>query len=385
MPLNPVTMANYKWITRLETDGYANTNHTYTTPQDTEENGDSEQTYTTMVVCGTPLRETKCLFVTEMNDFYTDQELNTLYHSADEYRNAILKYGYIYKSQKFENADTPVKLLEYATDWVKNNYHGGITSFSINALDMHNAGVDTDKYLVGQRVMVCYPDPILGEETQQTLTIISAEYDLYSPDKNNYKIGIPDVAMKKVYGETSSKSGGGGGGGKTTDENDTEVEVDEVEDTVDEADRQITEIIQKMIYKNMKNGDSGYDLGDSQTPGQANPLGNYTYNLTADGATVTQLKAATVAASGNVVGKYIRSEGGLDANKLGVNSGSITSLTSGKIENSGNISTQSLDITNLLKTGQLSVGGTTVSFGASGGKPQITINGVTYTMETVSQ
>ena len=216
---------------------------------------------------------------------------------------------------------------------------------------MHNAGIDTEKYLVGQRVPVIYIDPFIHQEVQQTLTIISCDYNLESPDKNNYKIGIPDVAMNKVYGETKKKSGGGGGGGKTADETDNEVDLDGVNDTVDEATRQFDEILWTMIYKTQKNGDSGYDLGTSETPGQRSPFSNFTYNLTADGVTSTQVKTNTIHATRQMTAKYIKSEGGLDADVLGVNKGNITDLASDAIKNTGLTETGLLEVLETIQAG----------------------------------
>jgi len=281
--IDGITQGAYRWIAHLIPEQYGGTDHHYVTPED-QDPADEEWEWVTTVVCGTPLRKTKCLFVPEMNDFYTDDQLNTIYHSADEYRNAMFKYGLIYKTQKFENAETPQQLLDFAKDWIKNNYHGGITSFNITALDMHLMGEQVDQYLVGQRVNVMYMDPALQEETTQTLTVISAEYDLNNPDKNSYKIGIPDVTLNKVYGETSKSGGGGGGGGKGSDEtdNETNTELDQLGDDTDEAKRDWLEYALAMLFKGTKNGDEAFDFGDLLPPGVDDPTGDWVYGLSPD-------------------------------------------------------------------------------------------------------
>lgn len=281
--IDGIDQGKYRWLAHLIQEQYGGTDHEYTDPTDQDPEDTEYETYT-VVICGTPLRQTKCLFVPEMNDFYTDQQLNTIYHSADEYRNAVFKYGLVYKTQKFENAETPQQLLDFAKDWIKNNYHGGITSFNITALDMHLLGEVVDQYLVGQRVNVAYMDPALQEETTQTLTVISAEYDLCNPDKNAYKIGIPDVTLNKVYGETSKSGGGGGGGGKPSDETDTETstELDQLGDDTDETKRDWLEYALGMLFKGTKNGDEAFNFGDMLPPNVDDPTGDWVYGLSPD-------------------------------------------------------------------------------------------------------
>ena len=311
----------YQWMTRTANASYTKTTHEYTNPADTEETNVQRTGYTTRVVCGTPLRKTKCLFVPEMKDFYTDNELNTVYHSASEYKNAVKKYGLIYKSQKFENADTAQKLLNYAKDWIKNNYHGGITSFNITALDMHTLGVDTDQYMMGQRVNVEYKDPVLGNDVSQTLTVISAEYDLYNPENNTFKIGIPDVALNKVYGETSKTGSGGTGGSKPSDQtdNDTNTEVDTLNTMQDISTRSLMEIFWTTLYKATKNGDSSYDWGTWTPPSQTDPTGDWVYALTPDILNSGSVKSILGEFSTSLSSAYIRSTGGVDADQMTAN------------------------------------------------------------------
>lgn len=317
----------YNFITTVINSRYSSTEHTYTDPEDDEEDDESQYEYVSTVVVGTPLRETKCIFVPEMNDFYTDEELNTVYHSADEYRYAIDKYGLVYKSQKFENADTAEKLLEYSKDWIKNNYHGGISNFSVTALDLHILNPEFDKYLVGQQAAVCYMDPATRNETTQTLTVISAEYDLNNPEKNSYKIGIPDVTLNKVYGETSKSGGGGGGGGKSSDETDdeTNTEVDGLADKSEEDAARKLELLWGLIYKGMKDGDTSFSLGELETPNTKDPTSDWSYGLTADIMKSGAFQGVN-AVIDNVNTKYVRCSGNLSGEEVKANKGSITDI-----------------------------------------------------------
>ena len=138
-------------------------------------------------------------------------ELNEIYHSESEYSDAISNYGYIYKSVKFENADDTTKLKQYCMDWIKNNYHGGLSSFDVTAFDLKIVGESQEPLWVGDLVTVIFPDVNgSGGTSQIKYTIIKIEYDLYNPEATKYRIGIPDSSLNKTYGEakkTSSKSG----------------------------------------------------------------------------------------------------------------------------------------------------------------------------------
>lgn len=338
--LTGFTQGAYNAVTNFQKKVLNSLTHFSTKASDNEETNTTIQQYKTSVIYGEPLRPTKFLFVPEMNDFYTDEQLNTVYHSADEYRHAVDKYGFIYKSQKFENADTVQKLLDYAKDWIKNNYHGGIINFTITALDMHALGHnDLDKYTVGRRVEVKYPDPALNTQASQTLTIISAEYDLNNPEKNRYKIGIPDVTLNKVYGETSKSGGGGGGGGKTSDETDeeTNAEVDGLIDAEDLVDR----ILDQKTWAHVLTGlntdadvEGKFQLSDLLTPGERDPTSSYTFAMAADALKSTLVEGVKATFS-NIFGNYIKSSGGVDADTISANA-----------SNTGRTNAESVDVLN---------------------------------------
>lgn len=162
----------------------------------------------------------KELYVKDIASIYSDAELNTGYHNKADYQNSLNDYGVIYKVQNFSNADTVDKLRTWAWDWIKNNYHGGLTSFTATAIDMKILG-GSDVLLAGDQVKVKYPT---GTGTaEKIMTVLSAEYDLVKPENNSYEIGIPDNELNRSYGEkaeksskasASGKSSAGGGAGK---------------------------------------------------------------------------------------------------------------------------------------------------------------------------
>lgn len=154
----------------------------------------------------------KELYVNQIGTVYTDEELNVGYHNKDDYLSSLDKYGIIYKTQNFGNADTVDKLRAWAWDWIKNNYHGGLTSFNATAVDMKVIG-GTDPILSGDQVYVRYPSGN-GTQVQKTMTVLSVEFDLVNPQNNNYSIGIPDIALNRSYGENGNKSSGGSGSAK---------------------------------------------------------------------------------------------------------------------------------------------------------------------------
>lgn len=162
---------------------------------------------------------------------FSDDELNKGYHTKEDYQNAINNFGMIYKTVTFENADNCDKLFSYATDWIKNNFLGSITSYDITALDIANQDPTVNPILVGDEVKVVHPS--IGEKI---LTAISIDYDLYNPWKTKYKIGSPNNLLNATYGVANKKSGGkkgsgdgitgGGGGGGGGNEPPTQQQID---------------------------------------------------------------------------------------------------------------------------------------------------------------
>lgn len=153
----------------------------------------------------------KRILVPQIVSQFPDSVLNSGYHNKNDYLNAVNKYGIISKVEKFQNADTQEKLWNYCLDWIRTNYMGGITSFDITALDMHNWDENVQKYLVGDRVLVIYPDPDSngngsGTDISRVMTATSITYYLNEPDKNSYTIGMPNNLIQRTYGSANSKS-----------------------------------------------------------------------------------------------------------------------------------------------------------------------------------
>ena len=177
------------------------------------------------------------LYVKDIGNHFTDEELNRGYHRKADYLSSLDDYGIIYKMISFPNAETQTDLASWAWDWIRENYHGGITSFNATALDLKIIGEADNPLLAGDRVTVRYPIGN-GDIRSQVLTIVTAEYDLHHPEKNSYTIGIPDVRLNRTYGEkvnkkSSSSGGKGAGGGRGIKKPNTE----ESNDDDDEGNR----------------------------------------------------------------------------------------------------------------------------------------------------
>ena len=173
------------------------------------------------------------ILVPQITKVYTESQLNNGYVTKSIYERAVSQYGIIYKVQKFQNADTQEKLWEYACDWIKNNYVGGITSYDLSAVDMHHVDNHVQKYLAGDCVSLTIHsdmtelDEYNPDKQSNTVrrTLLSVKYDLHHPDKNKYTAGIPSDILNLEYGIASTSKGGGkggagakGGGGKKTQE-----------------------------------------------------------------------------------------------------------------------------------------------------------------------
>lgn len=154
-------------------------------------------------------------------------ELDSGFHRYEDYEQAEVKYGHIYKSMSFSNADSESKLRSYAVDWVKRNYYGIVTTFTVKAIDMHMLGSSDPQILVGDVVDVTYPEyDQNGNQTLTTRKLLckSIQYNLLNPEQNSYTIGVPSDLLDFEYGEkkttsktsstvdNSSKKGGDGGG-----------------------------------------------------------------------------------------------------------------------------------------------------------------------------
>lgn len=139
---------------------------------------------------------------------YTDSQLNSGYHEAEDYKTAITNYGRIFKTIDFQDAKNQAELFNKVSDWIKNNYQGGVETFTVKAIDLHFIGESSGKILLGDRVKIKYP---VGTKTAaarivtRILTCTSVTYDLFNPENNQYTFGIPANALSKTYGDNTEK------------------------------------------------------------------------------------------------------------------------------------------------------------------------------------
>lgn len=152
------------------------------------------------------------LTVPQITQLYSSAQLDSGYHNAEDYAAAIDNYGLIFKPVNFDEAHTQQKLLELAAEWIKDNYQGGVTSFSVKAVDMYLLGEDTDKLLLGDRVKLIFPvgeasndDSFSTYTTSIIRTCTGFTFPLYNPENSQFTFGIPANALSKTYGENSKK------------------------------------------------------------------------------------------------------------------------------------------------------------------------------------
>lgn len=146
----------------------------------------------------------RVVYVPDIIERYGSAELNSGYHKYEDYRDAVKNYGVIIKTVTFQDANTKEKLRNDAYEWIKNNYQGGVTKFTIKAVDMHQIGdTKVSKIMIGDQVEIRYP---VGNENGTfttktiTLTCLSIDFDLYHPENNSYTFGIPANMLTKTYG-----------------------------------------------------------------------------------------------------------------------------------------------------------------------------------------
>lgn len=147
----------------------------------------------------------KYIRVPDLIKLYSKSQLDSGYHTYEDYANAIDDYGWIYKTVSFSNANTQAKLWSYAVDWIKENYIGKNRQFTITAIDLHSMGYSCDKITVGDRVTVRLPYD--SDTERRIFTVLSITYDLYNPENNSYTIGVPtDNKSSKEYGTKNTKT-----------------------------------------------------------------------------------------------------------------------------------------------------------------------------------
>jgi len=367
----------------------------YVAPTDKEETDEDKTEYVTTVIDDGPFRRYKFIKIEDVADYYGNDPavLNTAYHSIQDYVEATTKYGYISKHVKFDNADTLEKLEEYAYDWAKNNYYGGITSFEITAMDLHLLGYDVDPYMVGDRIDVGYPDPDSQQVNMKTYTCISAEYDLYNPEKDKYKIGVPDVTLNKTYGESSTSGGGGGGTNKDEDEenDDLSTVVEGAEDKLQAIKDWILETGFNLTNKDLKGViDNWYE--DLQTPSEKNETGNFWRSLTPDALKSAYIESTTAKIKTSLEAAYGKFSNivTVDGNIVGKSDLTVSKTTKSKdVEVTNNVdvakttTSKDLTVTDTANIKNLKINNQNIRFAIVGGKPQITIGNSVFKLATV--
>lgn len=206
---------------------------------DAQSNSEVDNIFTAVIPVGS--KESKDIFITgyktnihgnnnrilvpQILSVYTKAQLNNGFVNESIYKDAVNRYGIIYKVQKFQNADTKEKLWSYACDWIKNNYVGGITAYDLSAMDMHHVDGSVVKYLPGDRIKLTLHsdmielDEYTSDEDNDTVyrTLLSIKYDLHHPDKDSYTAGIPSDILNLEYGvKSTSKSKAAASGGKSS-------------------------------------------------------------------------------------------------------------------------------------------------------------------------
>ena len=118
---------------------------------------------------------------------------------------AIAKYGYIYKPVSFSDKSTPADILDEAKKYISNTYRAERFTVTVKALDLHYLDSSVQSLHIGDRVTV-YPTSRQTANDQIVAICSAIDYDLTSPENNEYTIGTGNESL------TSSAGGGGGGG-----------------------------------------------------------------------------------------------------------------------------------------------------------------------------
>lgn len=157
----------------------------------------------------------KYIEVPEIVSLYSDDELNRRYHKKSDYQNAITNHGRIYKVENFAYAYTREDLFNYAKDYILNNYIGELYSYTVNAIDLKTVDNSISPLYVGDRVRLTIKNPDTSTEETLSLTVMSAEKDLFNPESDSYVFGTPNGIINATYGnkKKNGKGGKGGSGG----------------------------------------------------------------------------------------------------------------------------------------------------------------------------
>lgn len=136
--------------------------------------------------------------VSFIRNIYTDNQLTDEFHNYTDYRDAESKYGSIYKTMSFSDADTQKKLWDYMVKWVKETYFGIAPSFTVKAIDMHCINYALPKILIGDCVDVNYYIVKNGVKQWEHKKLIctALQYDLFNPENNSYTFAYPSDLLE---------------------------------------------------------------------------------------------------------------------------------------------------------------------------------------------
>ena len=141
-----------------------------------------------------------------IRQLYTDNELTDEFHSYTDFRDAESKFGKIYHTMSFSEANTQEKLWDKVKKWIKDGYYALAPSFTIKAIDLYIVDQDIPKILIGECVDVNYP--IMKENgiewEKRKLICKNVSYDLFNPENNSYTFGVPSDLLEETK-RTSSK------------------------------------------------------------------------------------------------------------------------------------------------------------------------------------
>lgn len=141
-----------------------------------------------------------------IRQLYTDNELTDEFHSYTDFRDAESKFGKIYHTMSFSEANTQEKLWDKVKKWIKEGYYALAPSFTIKAIDLYIVNQDIPKILIGECVDVNYP--IMKENgiewERRKLICKNLSYDLFNPENNSYTFSVPTDLLEETK-RTSSK------------------------------------------------------------------------------------------------------------------------------------------------------------------------------------
>lgn len=106
---------------------------------------------------------------------------------------AETKYGIIYKVESFSGASTTSELNELAKTYMAANCKEDPIRFNIKAIDMNLLDGSVEVIRLGSTIRVV-SDP---HGVDESLTVMSIEYDIQSPDNNTYEIGDPAITLSQ--------------------------------------------------------------------------------------------------------------------------------------------------------------------------------------------